>query len=155
MLSREEMVQALEEWNAAWNNHDLNGVMQLFHDEVLFENWTGGKARGKEALRKAWERTAGFDQVELGLTDEQIAAETQRCLNCDARQFEVVLNTEYCKECGYCAEVCDMHVFGPADYFNAKGYRPEEVKTSKWCCGCFKCYFACPDFAIDIKEVTG
>ena len=55
MLSREEMVQALEEWNAAWNNHDLDGVMQLFHDDILFENWTGGQARGKEALRKAWE----------------------------------------------------------------------------------------------------
>ncbi len=77
------------------------------------------------------------------------------CLHCDARQFEVVLNTESCKECGYCAEVCGMNVFGPADYFNAKGYRPEEVKLSERCCGCFKCYFACPDFAIDIKEVTG
>ena len=113
------------------------------------------KSRNEMGLRKVWERTAGFDQVELGLTDEQIAAETKRCLNCDARQFEVVLNTEHCKECGYCAEVCGMQVFGPADYFNAKGYRPEEVKSSKWCCGCFKCYFACPDFAIDITEVTG
>jgi len=28
--------------------------MKLFHDEVLFENWTGGKIMGKEALRKAW-----------------------------------------------------------------------------------------------------
>jgi NADPH-dependent glutamate synthase beta subunit-like oxidoreductase len=113
------------------------------------------KSRNEMALRKTWERTAGFDQVELGLTDEQIAAETHRCMDCDARQFEVVLNTEHCKECGYCAEVCGMHVFGPADFFNARGYRPEEVKSSKWCCGCFKCYFACPDFAIDIKEVTG
>jgi NADPH-dependent glutamate synthase beta subunit-like oxidoreductase len=113
------------------------------------------RSRNEMALRKPWQRTTGFDQVELGLTDEQIAAETQRCLHCDARQFEVVLNTESCKECGYCAEVCGMNVFGPADYFNAKGYRPEEVKLSERCCGCFKCYFACPDFAIDIKEVTG
>jgi NADPH-dependent glutamate synthase beta subunit-like oxidoreductase len=113
------------------------------------------RPRNEMVLRKPWQRTAGFDQVELGLSDEQIAAETRRCLDCDARQFEVVLNTENCKECGYCAEVCGMQVFGPADYFNTKGYRPEEVKSSKWCCGCFKCYFACPDFAIDIKEVTG
>jgi hypothetical protein len=28
--------------------------MALFHEEVVFENWTGAKARGKEALRKAW-----------------------------------------------------------------------------------------------------
>lgn len=113
------------------------------------------RSRNEMALRKPWERTAGFDQVELGLSDAQIAAETRRCLSCDARQFEVVLNTEHCKECGYCAEVCGMHVFGPADNFNTRGYRPEEVKSSKWCCGCFKCYFACPDFAIDVKDVTG
>jgi hypothetical protein len=28
--------------------------MALFHEEVVFENWTGAKVRGKEALRKAW-----------------------------------------------------------------------------------------------------
>jgi hypothetical protein len=28
--------------------------MQLFHSDVLFENWTGARARGKEALRTAW-----------------------------------------------------------------------------------------------------
>jgi len=53
-LSREEIKKAMKEWNFAWDNHDLEGVMKLFHDEVLFENWTGGKAVGKEALRKAW-----------------------------------------------------------------------------------------------------
>lgn len=53
-LSREEMTKALTDWNVAWDNHDLDGVMQLFHEDVLFENWTGGKAKGKEALRKAW-----------------------------------------------------------------------------------------------------
>jgi len=53
-LSREEIKKALEEWNLAWDNHDLEGVMKLFHDDILFENWTGGKAVGKEALRKAW-----------------------------------------------------------------------------------------------------
>lgn len=41
-------------WNQAWSNYDLEGVMQLFHDDILFDNWTGGKAKGKEALRKAW-----------------------------------------------------------------------------------------------------
>ncbi len=53
-LSRDEMERVLTEWNLAWDNHDLEGVLKLFHDEVLFENWTGGKAVGKEALRKAW-----------------------------------------------------------------------------------------------------
>jgi len=53
-LSKEEIKDALKQWNLAWDNHDLEGVMKLFHDEIIFENWTGGKAEGKEALRKAW-----------------------------------------------------------------------------------------------------
>ena len=53
-LTRNDIITALKKWNQAWDNHDLEGVMALFHDEVLFDNWTGGIARGKEALRKAW-----------------------------------------------------------------------------------------------------
>ena len=54
LLSRKEIIDALKNWNLAWDRHDLDGVMQLFHDKIVFENWTGGKAEGKEALRKAW-----------------------------------------------------------------------------------------------------
>jgi len=110
--------------------------------------------RSSMPLLKPWERQTGFAQVEMGFSDEQIRLETNRCLDCDAREFEVILNPEYCKECGYCEEVCDVGTFGPADFFNEKGYRPEEVKSSEWCVGCFKCFFACPDFAIDVKEVS-
>jgi ketosteroid isomerase-like protein len=53
-LTREEIKNALKEWNLSWDNHDLEGVLKLMHDEVLFENWTGGKARGKENLKKGW-----------------------------------------------------------------------------------------------------
>ena len=53
-LSRKEIREALARWNRAWDDHDLDGVMALFHDEILFDNWTGGKASGKEGLRKAW-----------------------------------------------------------------------------------------------------
>ena len=54
MLSREEIKSALTRWNEAWDNHDLDGVMELFHEEILFDNYTGGQAKGKENLRKAW-----------------------------------------------------------------------------------------------------
>jgi hypothetical protein len=53
-LSREQIKAALMRWNAAWDIHDLDGVMALFHKDVLFENWNGGKVKGKAALRKAW-----------------------------------------------------------------------------------------------------
>jgi ketosteroid isomerase-like protein len=54
MLSRKQIEVLLRKWNQAWSNYDLEGVMQLFHDDILFDNWTGGKANGKEALRQAW-----------------------------------------------------------------------------------------------------
>jgi ketosteroid isomerase-like protein len=53
-LSRQELIKALQDWNQAWDNHDLEGVLALFGDDILFENWTGAKVKGKEALRKAW-----------------------------------------------------------------------------------------------------
>ena len=53
-LSREAIRKTLTSWNKAWERYDLDGVMELFHDDVLFDNWTGGQARGKEALRRAW-----------------------------------------------------------------------------------------------------
>lgn len=55
MLSRAEIQETLRKWNQAWNAHDLDGVMELFHGDILFDNWTGGRAQGKEALRQAWE----------------------------------------------------------------------------------------------------
>ena len=53
-LSKREIIETLTEWNRAWNRHDLDGVMKLFHDDVLFENWTGAQVQGKSALRRAW-----------------------------------------------------------------------------------------------------
>ena len=54
MLTRDEMLEALAAWQGAWDRHDLDGVMGLFHEDVLFENWTGARVRGREDLRRAW-----------------------------------------------------------------------------------------------------
>ena len=101
-----------------------------------------------------WQRASGFDQVEAGYDERQALTEARRCLTCDARKVEVRVNAEYCKECGYCAEVCSLGAFVPADHFNAKGYRPMVCKSSDWCVGCMKCFYACPDFAIDVEIKT-
>jgi len=53
-LSKEEILALMEDWAGAWNRHDFQAVMEKFHDDIFFENWTGGNARGKEALRRAW-----------------------------------------------------------------------------------------------------
>ena len=88
------------------------------------------------------------------MSEPAARTEAGRCLSCDARRFVVVLKTESCKECGYCVEVCGVDSFGPMAGFNAKGYRPMEVKSSDWCVGCLKCFYACPDFAIDVRETA-
>jgi len=54
MHSRREIEAALHKWHQAWADHNIDGVMELFHEDIFFENWTGGKAQGKEALRQAW-----------------------------------------------------------------------------------------------------
>jgi|OpeIllAssembly_1097287.scaffolds.fasta_scaffold76113_2 hypothetical protein len=46
MLSRKQLEVSLRKWNQAWSKYDLDGVMEIFHDEILFDNWTGGMAKG-------------------------------------------------------------------------------------------------------------
>lgn len=53
-LNKNEILRLMDDWSGAWNRHDFEAVMAGFHEDVLFENWTGGRAAGKEALRKAW-----------------------------------------------------------------------------------------------------
>lgn len=53
-MTREEIESLWEKWNTAWDNHNLDDVMTFFHDDIYFNNWTGGYAKGKAALRKAW-----------------------------------------------------------------------------------------------------
>lgn len=68
------------------------------------------------------------------------------------RQFDVQVDGQACKECGYCIEVCPQGIFSPANYFNDKGHKPVQAFSSEKCIGCQKCFFVCPDFAITIKE---
>jgi ketosteroid isomerase-like protein len=67
-LSRQQIAEQLSTWQEAWNNHDLDAVMSLFHDQVRFENWTGAVIEGKKQLRNAWrswfENHGGFEFTE-------------------------------------------------------------------------------------------
>jgi ketosteroid isomerase-like protein len=54
-LTKNEIEILWGNWNAAWGNHDLEAVMVFFHDDIYFNNWTGGNAKGKEQLRTAWQ----------------------------------------------------------------------------------------------------
>jgi hypothetical protein len=54
MLAREEMAACLLAWQSAWNRHDLEGVLALFDEDVLFDTWTGQCLQGKVLLRRVW-----------------------------------------------------------------------------------------------------
>lgn len=96
-------------------------------------------------------RVNNFDVVEKTLNPYTASREAERCLSCDYRQFDVSLDFEGCKECGYCLSVCHMEVFSPGTRFNEKGYRALEVKQTANCVGCMKCFYSCPDFCMEIK----
>lgn len=96
-------------------------------------------------------RVNSFDVVEKTLTPYSASREAGRCLSCDYREFDVALDFEGCKECGYCSSVCHMDVFSPGARFNEKGYRALEVKHPANCVGCMKCFYSCPDFCIEVK----
>lgn len=54
--------QFADDWVSAWNAHDVEAVLEHFHDDVVFTSPvaarvlsdTGGVVRGKDALRHYW-----------------------------------------------------------------------------------------------------
>jgi len=100
------------------------------------------------------ERLRGFIPIEERYTIEEAKQEASRCLNCDLRMYEVVVITDNCKACGYCKEVCKMDVFKMADEFNKRGVKPMVPANTNRCVGCLMCFYACPDFAIEIREIN-
>ena len=69
------------EWAAAWNRHDVEGVLAHFHDDAVFSSpfaaqvlpETGGVLRGKEAIRRYW--NAGITRIpDLHFTVDKVFA---------------------------------------------------------------------------------
>ncbi len=53
-LSRSEILNQFDVWLKSWNEHDLNGVMDFMHENIVFENWNGIVVSGKRNLERAW-----------------------------------------------------------------------------------------------------
>ena len=80
-MSVPEPSQFAAAWAAAWNAHDLEGVLAHFHDDVVFTSpvaeqilpGTGGVVRGKDQLRAYWRE--GLRLIpDLHFTVEQVYA---------------------------------------------------------------------------------
>lgn len=55
-MSRSEIHEQFDKWLCAWNEHDLEGVMDFMHEEVIFNSWNGSSVCGKSMLKKSWQR---------------------------------------------------------------------------------------------------
>ena len=55
VLDKANIAAFVEEWMAAWNRHDLEGVLHGMSDDVVFEHWTGRVVRGKSLLARVWQ----------------------------------------------------------------------------------------------------
>jgi NAD-dependent dihydropyrimidine dehydrogenase PreA subunit len=101
------------------------------------------------ALKK---RLSTFAPVEKSYSRNAAVQEATRCFSCDLRNFDVVVDPQICKGCGYCLEACSLGVFEPSDAFNTSGYKPFAADNGASCVGCLRCLYACPDFAIAVNE---
>lgn len=53
-FTSDELNIHFNEWLNAWNEHNLDKVMNLIHEDIVFENWSGGSVSGKNSLKKLW-----------------------------------------------------------------------------------------------------
>jgi ketosteroid isomerase-like protein len=66
-------------FNEAFNQHDVEGVMQLMTDDVVFENTSGGRFEGQVAVRGLL--TRAFELMAKGrFAAEGVFAAGDRCL---------------------------------------------------------------------------
>ncbi|MBP2626689.1 MAG: hypothetical protein H6Q68_1400 [Firmicutes bacterium] len=69
------------------------------------------------------------------------------------KTFDVIVEHNACKGCGYCKEVCGVKVFENAQELNSQGYRYMTAAHREKCVGCLRCFMVCPDFAITVNEM--
>ena len=62
---------------------------------------------------------------------------------------KIIIDTERCKGCGLCVEVCPKSCIVISKQSNKNGYFPAEVDNTG-CTGCANCAIICPDAAIEV-----
>ena len=66
---------------------------------------------------------------------------------------KVTFNTERCKGCGLCIEVCPKKILElDQSSLNAKGYHPAKVTDQSKCIACAMCATMCPDCVIKVEK---
>jgi len=62
---------------------------------------------------------------------------------------KIIIDSERCKGCGLCVEVCPKSCIAISKKSNKSGYFPAQATNSD-CTGCAACAIICPDVAIEV-----
>ncbi|MBQ7474557.1 MAG: 4Fe-4S binding protein [Clostridia bacterium] len=66
---------------------------------------------------------------------------------------KVTFETERCKGCGLCVDVCPRGIVVIlSDKLNGKGYHPASVSDQEKCIACAMCATMCPDSVIKVEK---
>ena len=66
---------------------------------------------------------------------------------------KLTFNTDNCKGCGLCIDVCPKKILRLApDKFNKKGHHPAEITDQESCIACAFCATMCPDCIIKVEK---
>ena len=67
-------------------------------------------------------------------------------------QGEVIVDSQGCKGCGLCIEVCPTDTLQFSKSINSNGYHYAEV-TNDACIGCANCALICPAAVITVYKI--
>lgn len=65
---------------------------------------------------------------------------------------KIVVNSELCKECKLCINVCPFDLIVLGEVFNSRGYRYVKQVNEEKCIACKLCAIMCPDSAISVYK---
>jgi 2-oxoglutarate ferredoxin oxidoreductase subunit delta len=64
----------------------------------------------------------------------------------------IVVNTDWCKGCYLCVELCPRHVLDIDPTAFVQGVHPVVVARPQDCSACRQCELLCPDLAIQVDD---
>jgi len=64
----------------------------------------------------------------------------------------VTLDTERCRGCQLCLDVCPNALFVPGQHLNQAGHLPVQMQYPEYCINCLRCVEICPDQAFEVPE---